>query len=187
VFGIGTSPPYAADGSSANGLEHLFDSYWGETQGTYAPVAVGIGFLLYSGIQLAGPKLTPKTFEQGVFSMPAAGGAIDGQIANFMNAYGRGAGVPYDEYQTIGADYAMKWWDPEAVGVSNLVPGPPAAGKFSFLNDAERYYAGTWPKGNQKFFDRGASIFQLDAPPPSDAPPDFPCDGCPSTRPGGSG
>ena len=116
VFGIGASPPYAADGSSANGLESFFDSYWGDTQGTYAPVAVGIGFLLFSGIQLAGPKLTPQTFEQGVFSMPAAGGAIDGQISNFMNVYGRGAGVPYDEYQTIGVDYAMKWWDPEAFG-----------------------------------------------------------------------
>ncbi len=96
-----------------------------------------------------------------------------------MNAYGRGAGVPYDQYQTIGADYAMKWWDPEAFGVSNLVPGPAAAGKFSFLNGAERYYAGTWPKGNQKFFDRSASIAQLESPPPADAPPDFPCDGCP--------
>ncbi len=179
VFGIGTSPPYAADGSSANGLETFFDTYWGENQGTYAPVAVGIGFLLHSGIQLAGPKLTPQRFEQGVFSMPAAGGAIDGQISNFMNAYGRGAGVPYDQYQTIGADYAMKWWDPEAFGVSNLVPGPAADGKFSFLNGAARYYAGTWPKGNQKFFDRSASIAQLESPPPADAPPNFPCDGCP--------
>jgi hypothetical protein len=182
VFGIGASPPYAADGSSANGLESFFDSYWGDTQGTYAPVAVGIGFLLFSGIQLAGPGLTPETFEQGVFSMPAAGGAIDGQISNFMNAYGRGAGVPYDEYQTIGVDYAMKWWDPEAFGVSNLVVGPPAAGKFTFLNGAERYYAGEWPTGNQRFFDRAASIAQLDAPPPGDAPPNFPCDGCPSAR-----
>ncbi len=179
VFGIGTSPPYAADGSSANGLETFFDTYWGENQGTYAPVAVGIGFLLHSGIQLAGPKLTPQRFEQGVFSMPAAGGAIDGQISNFMNAYGRGAGVPYDQYQTIGADYARKWWDPEAFGVSNLVPGPAADGTFSFLNGAARYYAGTWPKGNQKFFDRSASIAQLESPPPADAPPNFPCDGCP--------
>jgi hypothetical protein len=182
VFGIGASPPYAADGSSANGLESFFDSYWGDTQGTYAPVAVGIGFLLFSGIQLAGPGLTPETFEQGVFSMPPAGGAIDGQISNFMNAYGRGAGVPYDEYQTIGVDYAMKWWDPEAFGVSNLVVGPPAAGKFTFLNGAERYYAGEWPTGDQRFFDRAASIAQLDAPPPGDAPPNFPCDGCPSAR-----
>jgi hypothetical protein len=180
VFGIGTSPPYAADGSSANGLETFFDTYWGEDRGTYSPGAVGIGFLLFSGIQLAGPKLTPQTFKQGVFSMPAAGGAIDGQISNFMNAYGRGAGVPYDQYQTIGVDYAMKWWDPEAFGVSNLVPGPPGQGKFSFINGAKRYYAGTWPKGNQPFFDRSESLAQLEAPPASDAPPNFPCEGCPS-------
>jgi hypothetical protein len=180
VFGIGASPPYAADGSSANGLESFFRSYWGDTQGTYSPAAVGIGFLLYSGIQLAGPKLTPQTFQQGVFSMPAGGGAIDDQISNFMTGYGRSAGVPYDEYQTIGIDYSMKWFDPEAVGVSNLVPGPPAAGKFVFLNGAKRYYAGTWPKGDQPFFDRSASLVQLESPPPSDQPPDFPCEGCPS-------
>jgi hypothetical protein len=179
VFGIGTSPPYAADGSSANGLQTFFQTYWGKTQGTYSPGAVGIGFLLYSGIQLAGPKLTPQTFRQGVFSMPAGGGAVDGQISNFMTGYGRSAGVPYDEYQTIGIDYSMKWFDPEAVGVSNLVPGPPGKGKFVFLNGAERYYAGHWPKGDQTFFDRSASLVQLEAPPPSDAPPNFPCGGCP--------
>ena len=61
--------------------------------------------------------------------MPAGGGAIDGQISNFMTGYGRSAGVPYDEYQTIGIDYSMKWFDPEAFGVSNLVPGPPGAGQ----------------------------------------------------------
>jgi hypothetical protein len=180
VFGIGTSPPYAADGSSANGLQTFFQTYWGDTQGTYSPGAVGIGFLLYSGIQLAGPNLTPQTFRQGVFSMKAAGGAIDGQISNFMTGYGRSAGVPYDEYQTIGLDYSMKWFDPEAVGVSNLVPGPPGKGKFVFLNGAKRYYAGAWPKGDQPFFDHSASLAQLEAPPPSDAPPNFPCEGCPS-------
>jgi hypothetical protein len=180
VFGIGTSPPYAADGSSANGLETFFQSYWGDTRGTYSPGAVGIGFLLYSGIQLAGPKLTPENFRQGVFSMPAGGGAIADQISNFMTGYGRSAGVPYDEYQTIGIDYSMKWFDPEAVGVSNLVPGPPGQGKFVFLNGAKRYYAGTWPKGDQPFFDRSASLVQLESPPPSDAPPNFPCEGCPS-------
>ena len=180
VLGIGTSPPYAADGSSANGLQTFFQTYWGKTQGTYSPGAVGIGFLLYSGIQLAGPKLTPQTFRQGVFSMPAGGGATDGQISNFMTGYGRSAGVPYDEYQTIGIDYSMKWFDPEAVGVSNLVPGPAGKGKFVFLNGAKRYYAGKWPKGDQAFFDPGASLVQLEAPPASDAPPNFPCDGCPS-------
>jgi len=181
VFGIGTSPPYAADGSSANGLQTFFQTYWGTTRGTYSPGAVGIGFLLYSGIQLAGPKLTPQTFRQGVFSMPAASGAINGQISNFMTGYGRSAGVPYDEYQTIGIDYSMKWFDPEAVGVSNLVPGPPGDGKFVFLNGAKRYYAGHWPKGDQPFFDRSASLVQLAAPPASDAPPNFPCNGCPIT------
>ena len=76
-------------GAAPTACESFFQSYWGETQGTYAPVASGIGFLLFSGIQLAGPNLTPQTFEQGVFSMPAAGGAIDGQISNFMIGYGR--------------------------------------------------------------------------------------------------
>jgi len=112
--------------------------------------------------------------------MPAGGGAIANQISNFMTGYGRSAGVPYDEYQTIGIDYSMKWFDPEAVGVSNLVPGPPAAGKFVFLNGAERYYAGNWPKGDQPFFERSASLVQLESPPPSDQPPNFPCEGCPS-------
>ena len=39
-------------------------------------------------MSLAGPKLTPQTFQQGLFSMAATGGAATGNTQNYMTAYG---------------------------------------------------------------------------------------------------
>ena len=46
------------------------------------------------------------------------------------------------------------------------------------LDDAQRYYAGTWPTKRMKFFDESNSIYQFDAP--AAAPDVLPCTGCPS-------
>ena len=52
--------------------------YWGETVGTSAAAVPGHLTWLLTGIQAAGPNLTPKTFQQGLFSIPASGGAAPG-------------------------------------------------------------------------------------------------------------
>ena len=98
-----------------------------------------------------------------------------------MNGWGRSSGLPYDEYSAVGLDYSMKWWDPTAVGVSVLVRSAAAPGKYEFLNSAKRYAAGQWPKGDQPFFDKTQSVFQLDTLPAAETIEAFPCVGCPSS------
>jgi hypothetical protein len=181
MFGLGSAPIYVANqGSNSDSV--YFDNYWGPNKGTFASSTNGQNFLMYEGIQMAGPKLTPQTFQQGVFSKPATGGAAEGKVGNFMNGWGRSSGLPYDEYSAVGLDYSMKWWDPEAVGASVLVRGAPAPGKFEFLYGGKRYASGQWPKGDQPFFDKTQSVFQLDSLPASETIEVFPCNGCPSQQ-----
>jgi hypothetical protein len=180
LFGIGSAPIYVTNqGSNSDSV--YFDNYWGKDKGTFASSTNGQNFLMYEGIQMAGPKLTVKTFQQGVFSKPATGGAAVGFVGNFMNGWGRSSGLPYDEYSAVGLDYSMKWWDPTAVGVSVLVRSAAAAGKYEFLNNAKRYASGQWPKGDQAFFDKTQSVFQLDTLPAAETIEVFPCVGCPSS------
>lgn len=180
LFGIGSAPIFVTNqGSNADSV--YFDNYWGPNKGTFASATNGANFLMYEGIQMAGPKLTVKTFQQGVFSKPATGGAAQNDVGSFMNGWGRSSGLPYNEYSIVGLDYSMKWWDPTAVGVSVLVRSASAPGKYEFLNGAKRYASGQWPKGVPAFFDKTASVFQLDGLPANETIEVFPCVGCPSS------
>ena len=178
VFGIGTLPPYV------EGLEDpqvgWFTWYWGPNQGVYQAFAVAPLYTLYAGVSLAGPKLTPDLFQQGLFAMPANGGAASNQVVSYMFGYGRTSGLPYDEYTTVGLDYAVMWWSPTDTGKGKLILDD-GTGRFRYMEGAKRYFAGQWKKGEPKLFDKRNSIAQLESLPESDVVPASPCEGCPST------
>jgi hypothetical protein len=178
VFGIGTLPPYV------NGLEDpqvgWFTWYWGPNTGVYQAFAVAPMYTLYAGVSLAGPKLTPERFQQGLFAMPANGGAATDQVVSYMFGYGRTSGLPYDEYSTVGLDYAVMWWSPTDTGKGKLLLDE-GTGRFRYIENAKRYYAGQWKKGEPKLFDKSNSIAEFPELPESDVVPEYPCEGCPST------
>jgi hypothetical protein len=178
VFGIGTLPAYV------NGLEDpqvgWFHWYWGPNTGVYSFTPVAPLYTLYAGVMLAGPKLTPKLFQQGLFAMPANGGAASNQVQSYMFGYGRTSGLPYDEYSVVGLDYAVMWWSPTDTGKGKLVLDE-GTGRFRYINSAKRYYAGQWKKGEPKLFDKSNSIAQFESLPESDVVPEYPCNKCPST------
>jgi hypothetical protein len=178
VFGLGTLQPYV------EGLEDpqvgWFTWYWGPNVGVYQAVALGPVYTLYAGVSLAGPDLTPKHFQQALFAMPANGGAASNQVVTFMFGYGRTSGLPYDEYSTVGLDYAVMWWSPTDTGKGKLLLDE-GTGRYRYIDGAKRYYAGQWKKGEPKLFDTGNSIAQFDSLPQSDAVPEYACKGCPST------
>ncbi len=178
VFGIG-SLPIIVDGIDDPQVS-WFDWYWGPNQGVYAAGPVSPLYTLYAGISLAGPKLTPKTFQQGLFAMPAFGGAASDQVQSFMFGYGRTSGLPYDEYSQVGLDYALMWWNPDEVGKGKIIFDE-GTGKFMYPDNAKRYHAGQWPKGEPDLFDPSTSISHFTELPESDEVPDYPCNGCPSS------
>jgi hypothetical protein len=87
--------------------------------------------LVGTGIQLAGPKLTPTAFESGLLSSKGWGG---GDPKSVQIRFGPG---DYGGY----ADCREVYFDPNAVSEFDNAPGA-----YVVLNDHHRFKVGEWPK-----------------------------------------
>ncbi len=101
--------------------------------------------IIASGIQMAGPSLTPQTFQRGLqqttFPNPAAGAAPHWQASvGFGNA----------DY-TMQNDFGLVWWSK-----STQVDGQPSSqiGSWCYIDRGARWRLGQWPKREHAFFDR---------------------------------
>jgi hypothetical protein len=99
------------------------------------------GMLLYffSGIEAAGPKLTPKTFAQALFRIPPIVGKApwDSHIS-----FGRWGPSPYSAID----DVCEIWWDPTREGPD----GKP--GWHFYVRGGARYNLGQWPESDPVVF-----------------------------------
>lgn len=186
AFGISIFGPYInlpAEVTSFTGATGAYNWFWGENVGTSSGVAgSGVSWIL-NGIHHAGPKLTPKTFKQGMFAAPATGGARNGNPLIGLNGYGRTTGLPYDAYIPGPADFAPFWMDPYTRGFS---PGINAEVDHVswYIEGGRRYGIGDWPK-KLPWFDKSKAIHELDEypaslPTPTKAAPCAPGQ-CPAT------
>lgn len=93
--------------------------------------------LLGTGIQMAGPKLNPLTFEQGLLNMGASGGwgATGGKAEIALWKFGKG------DYTWL-SDMREVYWDANAV---SAVDGE--RGAYVPLNKGQRYERGQWQGG----------------------------------------
>jgi hypothetical protein len=177
AFGLSTIPPYVAPG--ANQPVNVLDWYWGTGAGTTSASAqVRLGWLL-NGIHTAGPKLTTKTFTQGLFSSPGTGGAAqDRKTSLASNAYGKNAGLPYDEYMSTGFDYAPIWWDGTAVAPTPAT-GTTGTGNWWYPNGGQRYFPAQYPK-SFPWFDKAGAITNFTTFPDPPTVPAPACTSCPA-------
>ncbi len=179
AFGLSTVAPTVADGSVP---QSPVGWYWGPNQGTEQVVVDTWLRWFFDGVQAAGPKLTPATFQQGLFAVPAQGGAATGDPTGGQTAFGRTAGLPYDEYMQLGTDFAPVWYDKDTEDFSNIYPIT-GKGVEWYVDGARRYAAGTWPTKPFKFFDTTGAVVKFATRPVPLVP--NPCAGCPSD--GGEG
>lgn len=97
--------------------------------------------VLASGIQMAGPKLTPDTFRDGlrntVFPNP-----ITQTMAGFVGFKPNGYSMTKD-----GAEW---WWSTRARGPFS--DSAAKSGAVCYLDGGRRYELGGWPKGEPPFF-----------------------------------
>ncbi|HXY94358.1 MAG TPA: hypothetical protein VEP49_17905 [Acidimicrobiia bacterium] len=169
MFGLSNLSPYTQPDptppppqKSLSVLTNPLTWYWGDTVGTQVTSVVPRDLVwLMRGIHTAGPKLTPRTFQQGLFSIPASGGAAQGYTTGALVGYGKNPGLPYDEYMDLGLDFSPVWWDPDTTGPSN---GTGAVGKgvVTYVDGAKRYLAGTWPKRQFAWFDHAGTVVGFD-------------------------
>ncbi len=181
AFGLSNLFPYDREKPATTGA--VPDWYWGPGKATTSQLAGSEVSWLGHALMYAGPTLTPKNVQKGFFATPAMGGAASDMTVTFEAAFGKTAGLPYNEYMTLGTDFAPVWFDATATGASQ-VTNTNGKGLTMYVNDAKRYHAGSWPKTTFKFFDPTGAVSVFDTSPlPTDPP--APCVGCPSQ--GGSG
>ncbi len=188
AFGISNVSPWVYPDPAltvlSDGVAQRLDWYWGPGVGTTASSPPQQINWLLAGIHAAGPNLTPKTFQQGLFSVPAFGGAAQNYPTGTMTGYGKNAGLPYDEYMAVGIDFGIVWWDPETSGPSQGT-GTEGKGVGWYADGAKRFRSGSVPKQQFGWFDKATSVYKFDKRPTPVPTYAGDCTGCPSK--GGAG
>ena len=95
---------------------------------------------LFIGIQVAGPKLTPKAVEKGYRAIPAKPSPSRDQVSCYYE--------PGD--YTCDKDAVAQWWDPSAAGVNRggAAPLKGLPGCWRMGDDGRRYRPNEWPTGD---------------------------------------
>jgi len=150
------TPPQAAPAIQ------LYDWAYGTEppSGNYAVALEGPLRMLFNGVHLAGPDLTPETFGDGLLRYPASGGGPTSPL--------------YQPHNSTVGDVAITRWDPDAKGIDP--DGTENVGFYRFTNGGERYTLGEVPDSPDEagLFDAESSVVQYDEPPPVDRVPEYP-------------
>lgn len=93
--------------------------------------------MLAIGIHMAGPTLTPETYQAGMFSYPGG----QGPLGHW--SFGPGDFTPTDDYREI-------WWDPEKISPQNNKPGA-----WVQIGGGKRWFANESGIGPAPYFQRG--------------------------------
>ena len=172
AFGPVWFVPYV-EGDAKDAIVNFFQWYWGTDRGTHSPGVLSQLLRLYNGVQLAGPKLTPTSFDKALEGFEPLGGAYSDMITNLETGY-----PPSDVIAPRGS--AIGWWNAELEGPSNQI-GVPGKGKYMYLDGGKRYITGKFPKNVKGLFDESASIALLEELPAVDQVGPYDCEGCPSS------
>ena len=94
-------------------------------------------YMLAIGLQMAGPNLTPDTYEAGMFAYPGGTGPRG------LWHFGEGDYTTTDDFREI-------WWDPNRISGQNNRPGA-----WVQLGGGARYVPDSLPSGPAPFFQEG--------------------------------
>lgn len=166
AFGVSFMPPLAPP--EVTPAYRLYEWYHGEPPAadnslilTYPQVA-----LFFTGVEYAGPDLTPEHLRDGLFAFPPTPSAVTQPSVD----YAAGEGGEPDDYAGID-DMVELWWDPDATGTDET--GQDGQGMYRYVDGGKRYYLGDWPEELKVFAEEG-SVTSITDPPPAEVPPDYP-------------
>jgi hypothetical protein len=151
---------------AAGDADHLYHWWYGANTNPAslaAPALIPPIQQFFSGVQLAGPNLTPANFATGLFRAPQAGGGP----TTPLTAYGYQGAAPLPSYSSP-ADYTYLWYNATAKGPDEEgVVGP---GLMEYVNGGKRYKAGVVPPGPVPMFSTTGAVTSYPSP-PDKAPP----------------
>jgi len=129
--------------------------------------------LLFTGIQMAGPNLTPETFRDGMYRYPETGGLNVAPLRYFRP----------DSPMAI-KDLVEIFYDPGRIGPDEA--GNQGLGMQVYAENGARHTPGSWPTGDPRVFTDDGAITTTDDPPAGFSheqdghvhPPDQRCRSC---------
>jgi len=152
----------------------------------------------FTGIELAGPKLTPYSFQcgegpytsrthtgplgsnngvpcvgkvyPGLFGYPVSPTSYKTRISNPVVSWGAQL-WPWDDYNVFD-DGTLIWWDPNASGPDES--NTQGTGMFRYMYAGKRYMYGQFPRGKQPWFSAGNTVTVFSTVPGPDRPPVYP-------------
>src|SRR5262249_7493862 len=108
---------------------------------------------LLLGIGLAGPNLTPQTFQQGMFRWPPISGYVTSTYVSWGNKLWSGDLKP--DYNSSD-DATTWWWDTTAKGQDEA--GNEGTGMPADVGGGRRYLPGDWPTDPIPYFQKEGSV-----------------------------
>jgi hypothetical protein len=142
------------------------------------------------GVNLAGPTLTPQTFQcgmppytskttagqpcvgkdyPGMFGYPVSPTNWQKRVADPVIAFGTKLWA-WDDYNQSD-DGTLIWWDPNATGPTET--GVQGSGLFRYVNNGTRYMYGSFPKTKIPWFNPANTVTIFDQLPAPDRPPTY--------------
>jgi hypothetical protein len=197
AFGMGL----LADRVSPNLTDSYNIYYWQFHKTPPAPITYPLVYpffyWFYTGLQLAGPHLTPQTFQcgappytsrtitgdkgsssgkpcvgkvyPGLFGYPISPAHYQTRVANPAIAWGDHF-FPWDSYNMI-SDGALLYWDATVSGPDES--GRNGVGMYRYMYGGKRFLWKQFPKGNQPWFNAANTVTVFDSLPGPDRPPSY--------------
>ncbi len=130
--------------------------------------------IMFTGIHLAGPTLTPETFRKGMYAQPIAG---RGGITTVASSYGDKGLWPWKEDTVDDDDVTEIWWDRAASGEDER--GVEGDGMYRYIAMGKRFLPGEHPTGEPAAFATSNTTTMYQEPPKADQ---WPCYPSPATK-----
>jgi hypothetical protein len=125
--------------------------------------------LLMRGIHAAGPRLTPQTFQAGMFNQPELG---TGKKTVISVGFGTKK-YPVSAY-TAFHDMTEIWWNPTDCGPDEVSAKNSCGGMWRYVAGGKRYLPGQIPSGEPDMFNTAGTVTIYSDYPPGEAPPSYP-------------
>ena len=97
-------------------------------------------FMLFQGIQVAGPRLSPKTIDEGFHAIPERASTSAYSPAQFFD---------HGDYSAV-KDEAEQWWDPQGQSPPGGQPSR-RPGCWRLVREGRRFLPDRWPRGDDVF------------------------------------
>jgi len=167
AFGVALVPGRTTQ--EINNTYYLYQWFHGSPPPNNTYGVINPSVLLFArGVMMAGPKLTPQSFRDGLFRYPPSGG----DPINPQQSWGKHGVWPFTDFYGSD-DIGMLWWDPTAVGQDEI--RNVGNGLYRYADGGKRYTRGKIPaKGQGGLFDTASSVTIFESIPPSVPRPDYP-------------